>query len=234
MDAMKYAISLYKSSFRYLVLVGLTIVLPILFIYTLLVNYITLPFQLFNIPLWSTFFKIYFSAIAFALIQIPYISIFVQDLRHGEIKIRSIYGDSLRYMFSVYIVSIVCGFFVSIGMFLLIIPGLILTIFLLAIPYSAVFEELEWWKGIKQAVKFGRKYFFRLLGLFVVFGVLELIISMVAVLGLFFVTNLIFVLNLVLMGISIILIPLFIFIVSNFYTEWIEEEEGFSNESNIW
>ncbi len=81
---MKYAISLYKSSFRYLVLVGLTIVLPILFIYTLLVNYITLPFQLFNIPLWSTFFKIYFSAIAFALIQIPYISIFVQDLRHGN------------------------------------------------------------------------------------------------------------------------------------------------------
>lgn len=156
----KDAFGIYRQYFSRILLVGITVGLPVTLAFSFAVQYTSLPFNILNIPLWPNLIHLFFMLICYTFIQIPYISIATQWDEEDEITLRRAYGDTLKYMFSVYIYSLVYAISVMAGMFLLLIPGLI---FLrLPVPYAVIVENEGWRKGVKHAFAFSKEDFWKI------------------------------------------------------------------------
>jgi len=219
-SAMKEAFELYRFNIWRVLILSLTIVLPIQIVYTFLVNYVSMPFLLLGISIWPNIIQIFFLLIAFSLIQVPFASMVSQEKRFETVKLGTAYGDCLANMFSVYILGIVYAICAVIGMFLLLIPGLLLILFLVAIPQSVVVEEIKGLAGVKRSFKFVKSNFKRVLGLFGFFIFSDMIISGICYFFISRLTDLILFQNIVLMFINLLLLPLFSLSLTYLYFNW--------------
>jgi len=231
MAAVKKALFLYKDNFNYILLIGMTIVFPILLGYTFVVNYAIMPFEFFGIPLWPQLLHSFFMLIALFMLHPPFVSMVVQDHRFGEVKLGGLYTDTLQYMFPIYILGILYAFTVTLGMVFFIIPGVALLLMFLAVPQTALIDDLVWWQGIKQSCKFGLKRFFPLLGIFLMFAVIDTLLSSLILFVAMLITKYFIFSNLVIMIVNALSLPFFIFTVGYMYWEW--KEERSENESGF-
>jgi hypothetical protein len=221
----KDSLSLYKRNILRILLIGITVILPIQVIYTILVNYVSLPFIYFNIPIWPSIFQSVFMIISIFVMIIPLISMVIQDTRFNKVKIGKLYLDMLRYAFFVYIISIPISIFTTAGFFLLIIPGLVLLIFTMGIPLVKMIED-DSFKGImKKSIAFGKENFISLCGLLLLFAAVDFIGTYLFSYLSIVLTGQMAVTNWSLMILNLFLLPLFVFTISKQYMEWNGEAE---------
>lgn len=233
MKAVKNAFRLYKENFKYILLISVSIVIPILLGYTFIVNYVTIPFMFFGIPLWPQLLQSFFMLIALFMMHPSFVSMVSQDNRFKEVKLGEVYADTLQYMFPVYIAGILYAFGVTVGMFFLVLPGIFLLLVFLAVPHTIVIDDLIWWKGIKQSFKFGINRFFPLLGIFLLFALVDTILSSLVLFASTLITKYLIVSNFALMIFNSLTIPLFIFTVGYIYLGWKEELRGTKGDYRI-
>lgn len=216
----KEAGALYKKNFWRILLVGITIILPVQIIYTILVNYVSLPFILFNIPLWPTIFQSVFMLISVFVLLIPLISIVVQDMRANEVKVGQLYLDTLKYAFFVYMISIPVSILTTVGLLLLIIPGLVLLVLFIGIPFAKVIEDDKLKATLKKSIAFGKENFLHICSLLLLFAVADFIGTYLFSLMAIVTTGLMAITNWAIMIFNMLLLPLFVFALGKQYMIW--------------
>ncbi|SDC87107.1 hypothetical protein SAMN04488112_11979 [Melghirimyces thermohalophilus] len=96
MGPVRDALRLFRENVWQVFLVILLFVVPIQMVYTLAVNYTTLPFQVLGIPLWPALIKSFFMFIALFLIQLPFISMALQYARNEDIRLGKTLADAFH------------------------------------------------------------------------------------------------------------------------------------------
>lgn len=224
---------MYKLNIKKIILLGFTIIIPLQVLFTFFTNLIALPFSIFEIRLWETMVQLFFTVITFSLIQLPFISLFQLDIQDEEYRVGHIYGLSLQKGFMIYLLSIICAVIILAGAILFIVPGIILMVFLIAIPQATVIENKTWWKAVKQSIRFAKQNFTRLFMLILIFMVLDFLISYVSYFLALFTSNSFIVLNLFIMLGNAVILPFFIFSISYLYHEWIHGSDDEIHSRNI-
>lgn len=216
----KDAFHLYKRNFLRVLLIGITVIIPIQVIYTIVVNYVSLPFIFFNLPLWPMVFQSIFMLMSIFMIVIPLVSIVYQDVRENKVKTSKLYIDMLRHAFFVYIVSIPISILTTAGFLLLIIPGLVLLIFSLGIPLIKMTEDASVKTVFKKSISFGKENFMSICGLLLLFAAVDFIVTYLFSYFAIVLTGQMAVTNWVLMLLNTFLLPLFVFALTKQYFEW--------------
>lgn len=219
-EYLKGSLNLYKNNFFRVLLIGFTIILPIQVIYTIVVNYISMPFFYFNIPIWPIIFQSLFMLMSLFIMLIPMVSIVVQGTRSERIKLGKVYGDTIRYAFFVYAVSIPVSIITTVGLFLLIVPGIFCLIFFIGIPLAKVIEDAPFLTIIKRSFAFGKENFLMICSFLLLFATVDFIGSFLLSFLALIVTGQMAVMNWMLMLFNTFLLPLFIFIISKVYLDW--------------
>lgn len=220
MTPIKDAIQLFKEKFLIICLVVILFIVPIQIIYTLAVNYTTLPFQVLQIPLWSSIIQAFFMFVCLFIVQLPFISMAYQHVQNEEVKLGRTFLYTFKNMFPIYIVSLVMSLLIVMGSFLFFIPGFILLILCIGISYAAIMDDQTWLKGLQLSFAFGRSHFFKLSGLLLVFGVIDFALSAFAFFIVYLFTGLYILLNLTLIIVNSMVFSVFFFIVSFYYFDW--------------
>lgn len=226
MGPVRDALRLFRENVWQVFLVILLFVVPIQMVYTLAVNYMTLPFQVLGIPLWPALIKSFFMFIALFLIQLPFISMALQYARNEDIRLGKTLADAFQPMLSIYVMSFFVSFLIVTGSLLLIIPGLVLFLLFLGISYAAIIDGKTWLQGVKQSFAFGSSHFFKLLGLLFVFAVLGLITSFAVLFVLYLVTGFYLILNVSVIITNSLLFSILFFTVSFYYLDWSDGAVG--------
>lgn len=229
----KDACLLYKRNFLRILLVGLTVILPIQVIYTIVVNYVSLPFVFLNIPLWPTIFQSVFMLMSIFMILIPLVSIVIQETRTNKVKIGKIYLDMLRYAFFIYMVSIPISIFTTAGFLLLIIPGLALLIFTMGIPFIKIAEDAPVKTVLKKSFSFGKENFIYICGLLILFAAVDFIFAYLFTYLAIVLTGQMAVTNWALMLLNMFVLPLFVFTLSKLYLDWSGETDAIHEEEYL-
>jgi hypothetical protein len=217
-------LDLYKSNLGKIFLISITVVFPAVFLYAFVVNYLTFPLDVFFIPVLPHIINLFFTVICFMFIQIPFANMALQYARTGEVKTSKVYGDLLRYGFSIYVVSILFAFLITLGSMLFLLPGLILLILFQSVVVTAVVDDKTGWQGVKQSFAFGKAHFFKLLGWMLLFVLGDFIVSFILSFIAIATTNLTLIANLALAISTALTLSLFVFAVTYQYLDWIQDE----------
>lgn len=224
---------MYKLNIKNIILLSFTIVIPLQLLFTFFTNLVALPFSIFEIRLWETMVQLFFTVITFSLIQLPFAILFQLDIQDEEYKVGNIYGLSLQKGFMIYVLSILSAVIIFAGTILFIVPGIILMIFLIAIPQATVIENKTWWKAVKRSMKFAKQNFTKLFMLILIFMLFDFLVSYVSYFLALFTSNSFIVLNVFIMVGNAIILPFFIFTISNLYHDWIHGSEDEIHSKNI-
>ena len=216
----KSAFQLYKINFWQVLLIGVTVILPIQIVYSIAVNFISLPFFYFGIPLWPSIFQGLFMLISLFLMQLPLISMAKQDIHYDDIKLSKTYGETIRHGFFAYVTSFPYAVIVVIGLLFFVVPGLIVLILFMGIPYVKVIEERSIGVVLKKSFQFGKENFFNLLGYLLLFAAVDIGLSYFISSLMIFYSNQFAALNWVLMLVNMFLFPVFVFSVVYLYENW--------------
>lgn len=131
----------YREEFGKIMLLGLLIILPVYFLCTLINNYFYTYYGIMGLFFIGEFFSSINIIIATAFLQLPFIRLIIGYKKGEYIPFSQLFGDVLKYGFVVFIMSILYGMAIGVGLFLFIIPGFIIMILFHAFPYSVVIEE---------------------------------------------------------------------------------------------
>lgn len=232
LSALKKSLRLYKTHIGKILVIGLSIILPVQIIYTLVVNFLTLPFFYFGIPLWPDIFQGLFMIMGLYFIQLPLISLAIQSWRSDEVKLSKVYGDTLEAGFFVYLASIPYAIFTTLGMFLFVLPGIVLLILFMGVPFIKLAQKGTAASVFRQAFRFGKDHFFSILGILFIFALVDFALSYGISAVVFVYIGQIAALNWTLMIINMLLLPLFVFTISYLYAEWSGEREEQHIESD--
>ncbi len=224
MNSWKEALVLYREQFPKITLIILTYVFPIQFLYMIVTNYVVLPFEVFQIPLWPYWIRTFFMLITLSIVQLPFIAMAERHYNYEMISLRSIFGTTFKYMFFVYVVSILYSFLTVVGT-IFILPGLFFLLCFYAFPYVAVVSGLTGWRGIKQTFLFGIKKFFWMLLIMGCFILIDLVATAIMQLLILSLTGAFLIINFGLMTVSALIIPLFVFVVTFEYSEWNDQQQ---------
>ncbi|MFD1407736.1 hypothetical protein ACFQ49_06130 [Kroppenstedtia eburnea] len=220
----------YKSSFIKILTLVLVLILPIQLLYTLFTVFLSTPFNLFGLPIIGSAIRSFLMIIAFFLAQIPFILIYRQYRRNGEIKISSVFLQFFKYAFPIYMLMLLISFFVTLGFIFLIIPGIVMLILFIGLPQVKVMEDTPFIQTIRNAFDFGRKNFGFLIVVTLCFVFLDIMGSMITFFFLSLFTNWYFLLNIGIMLVNALTMPLFAFMVTEKYIEWSGEEQYWFNQ----
>jgi hypothetical protein len=139
--------------------------------------------------------------------------------------LRDAYRASLKYVFSVYV--FIYALSVTLGTLFLLVPGLILMVLFFAYPYALV---ITGWKGLsiwKETYVFAEKYFFQLVAVIVIFGVMEWLISTLLLFGSLQFTQRYILINFTQMGLNMLVLTLLVFVVAYYYMDWFGINDSF-------
>ncbi|MCM3719801.1 hypothetical protein [Fictibacillus phosphorivorans] len=213
----------YKDNFKKILILGISIILPIQLLFTFATNLVALPFAIFGFSLWETMVQVFFTVITFFLIQLPFTNLFELDFKDEEYKLKDIYIKTLQRGYMVYILSLLSAVLIIAGLLFFILPGVLLMILLIAIPQAIVLENKLWWNSVKRSMKFAKQNFWKLLGVILLFTVMDLVVSFIAYFLTALTSNLFIVLNSFIIVGNAIILPYFIFMLSTLYKNWISE-----------
>ncbi|OYD06142.1 hypothetical protein [Paludifilum halophilum] len=221
MTELKEALRYYKEHILRILLIGFTIVLPVQFVLIVAANYFYLTYGLMDLLFLADLINGIFTLMAVSLISVPYIQMAKSSFLDEGVTVGKIFDSLMRYMFPVYVISILYAFGVAFGMFLFIIPGILFAVWFYAFPYAAVLEDETWFKGLKRAWEFGKSHFASLFLLLVISGLIEWLIRMISMLTTNLLTESYLIIVLVNTLTSILYLPVIYFIVTIKYLNWI-------------
>ena len=232
MNSWKEALALYREQFPKIILINLTYVFPIQFIYMIVTNYAVLPFEIFQVPLWTYLIRTFFMLITLSVVQLPFIAMADRHYNFEMISLRNIYRTTFKYAFFVYVIGVLYSFLTVAGTIFFILPGVFILLCFYAFPYVAVVSNLTGWKGIKQTFRFGVKKFFWMLLVMGLFILIDLIVTAIMQLVVLSLTGALLIINFGLMAVSALIIPLYVFLITFEYNEWSERHQEIYSLSN--
>jgi hypothetical protein len=225
LQAIKEGSELYKKYFLRVILIGLTIILPIQAIYTIAINFIAMPFEVFNLSLWTSIFQSVFMLMSLYIILLPMISLASQDTRNHTVKTGKIYGDTIKYAFFAYLISIPFSIVTTIGLLLLIIPGVILLVLFMGIPFVKVIEDETVTIVVKRSISFGKDNFIAMLGMLLLFAAADFLGTYLFSYLAIIILGQMAAVNWAMMIFNTFLLPLFVFSVAKLYLSWNGEDD---------
>lgn len=172
------AISLFSSRFEHILLLGITIVFPLLIMHSFLSNYI--------IAVTPTFFGttiiadvyISFLTVLFLLYaQVPFIRYMFNEYQGNDRNLQNTYYFFFANGFEFFLFAVIASLVTTLGLVLFLLPGLIIITLLYPIPFVASMENKSVWKSIKTGIRLGKKHFFKLFILICLLALIELLIS---------------------------------------------------------
>lgn len=227
LEILRKSLSLYKQHGWKIVWVGILLTIPLQLADLFVANYFYGMFDVLGLSFVGTLLATWFGMLFFCLIQPPYIEMAVQSMKPDGIRLGSIFQNTLTNLFPVYLLSLVYMLFVAVGTLLFVIPGLILLVWLFPVPYVVMIEGKTGWEGLKRSFQIGKNHFFRLAGLIFVFGAVQWLIQILALIGSLIIEERFIIIALIQIGLSTLIVPLFCFILTFSYVEW---EEIFFDE----
>lgn len=212
----------YFGRFETIFLISITILLPILICHSFVTN--TIYMFVFDKPteIAGDFYYSLVSFQTFIFSLSPFILLFREEYYVGEIKYKKVYIDFIIRAFQMFIFSILFSFIVAIGLFFFIVPGVILCILLIGIPFTSLIQDKSIWKSFRTAYRFGKQNFFKLLSIILIVSLLEMLISFFSQFLVYQITTLAIAQILVQMVINILLFPILAMWLSKFYIRWLE------------
>lgn len=219
------AFTLYRRNFLRILLIGLLIVIPVQVIYTIVVNYVSMPFLLLNIPLWPTILQSIFMLMALFVMIIPMISLAVRSERQEKATIGKLFADFLKYAFFVYLASIPIAVITTAGFLVFIIPGILSLIFLMGIPFVKVIENDSISMTIKKSFSFGKENFVPIFGLLLTFAVIDFIGTYIFSFLAIVLFGQMAAVNWAMIIFNMFLLPLFVLSLAKLYFSWNGESD---------
>ncbi|QKG83166.1 hypothetical protein GXN76_00945 [Kroppenstedtia pulmonis] len=217
---LKAALKIYRENIYQILILSFTIMLPIQMLLILSSNYFYFNLGMLDLLFIADLINGIFVLISVSVISLPFIQLAKNTYLDEQLSLSSAFDTLMRYMFPVYVISVFYAIGVALGMFALIIPGILISVLFFAFPFVFVIEEETWKKSIQRSFEFGKSHFTFLILVFLLFGLLEWFMLMSTTL----VTNLITSSYVIIVGInflvSILYYPLFYFFVAIKYIEW--------------
>lgn len=228
MDLIRDAWFLYKENILKILLMGVVIVAPVYWIY---LNVNILVYKHFleqGGNLAGHFFDhitVVTSLIALAVVQLPFIQMALQDMEEGKATLGKAFGSFFKYVFPVFILSLIYVCMVIIGFTFLVIPGLIVLILFYLFPYAMVIEGKKGFQSFSRAFELGKSHFFPLCGYIIGFGIVDWVFNEVVSFilmqfpaGQFPFSGLAYILSHMLF--SMLINPFYVFVLTINYTAW--------------
>src|SRR5690606_23174177 len=182
--------------------------------------------SLFFIPQLGQLFGFFFLTIGLCVAQIPFIKMAAQFSLEGEVRRSDCFQSLFENIFPVYVMSVLYSLLVLIGSLLLIVPGLLFLIWFATIPHVAVLENRRWWKGFKRAFAIGKEHFFKILGVFFLMWLVELVIQGALLYSVLLFTNNLLIISIAMMLGNMLFLPYFTLVFTNYTLDWVEIDEG--------
>ncbi|WP_077210659.1 hypothetical protein [Bacillus dakarensis] len=227
------AFKLYKNNFLRVLLIGITVLLPIQLIYTILINYVAMPFQYFNLPLWTSIFQSIFMLMSVFVMFIPLISMVAQDTRTSSVKTGKLYGDTIRYAFFAYLISIPVSILITTGLLVLIVPGIILLVLLIGIPFVTVIEDERPKSVIKKSISFGKENFLSICGILLSFAAFDVVGTYLVTFAASVLNGQMAFANWLMIILNIFVLPLFVFTIAKAYLNWNGETDTIQEKAYL-
>lgn len=221
MSELKAALRIYRENIHKILILSFTIMLPIQMLLILSSNYFYFNLGMLDLLFIADLINGIFVLISVSVISLPFIQLAKNAYLYEEVSLSSACDALMRYMFPVYVISIFYALGVALGMFALIIPGVLISVLFFAFPFVFVIEEGTWKESIKKSFEFGRSHFTFLLLVFLLFGLMEWFMLISTTL----VTNLITSSYVIIVGMnflaSVFYYPIFYLYIAVKYLDWI-------------
>lgn len=231
MSHIRDAFRLMKHRFWTVLILGLLLITPVYFFALIFTNYFFRYYGALDLIFIAHFFRAFLVLLALSVSQIPFIELAFWDAMGKDIRFKDGIRSILEHIFPVYIMGILYAFLSAFGGLLFIVPGILIAVWLYLFPYVAVIEKKHWWKGFKRAFYMGKEYFFQLFLITFLFGLFEMIIEYIVLNGTLYLTTRFFAIALVQLGLNLLLLPLFTFVITYYYIEWNGGTEVFQEEA---
>lgn len=220
MSHFKEALLLMKERFLTILALGAIIITPIYLFNQVFVNYLYRYYGSMDLFFIADFFHVILILTGLSVAQIPFIELAYRDVMGEDIRFKDGIRSFMEHVFPVYVMGLIYAVLSAVGGLLLILPGILIAIWFFLFPYVAVIEHQHWWKGYKWAFVTGKKYFFKLLLVILLYGLFEMIVGTVANVVTLFLTERLLVVTLIQLVLSYVFVPLFTFLITYFYIDW--------------
>jgi hypothetical protein len=172
-------LSFYKRNFMAILVLALTTTLPLLLLSDFLSTFMVAYNLALGVPLFSRIPQFIISITFMFVIEIPFIFLANRWMNQERYSYGEVYSSFFENLFPVYVIGAITAFLIAFGSLLFIIPGIILMVLFMTIPYVAVIEKDRWFVGWKRAFSIGKEKFFPILGVSVLLTIVTLIINLI-------------------------------------------------------
>lgn len=211
---------IYRENILKILLVGMTMMFPIQWAYLIISNFFYVYFWSQGVIFWGQLFHALLILVTLSLVQLPFIQLALQDMEEAETTLGRVFGSFLQHAFPVYLTSLVYVLLVTVGVFILVIPGLIVMVLFYLFPYAVVIEGKKGLQSLTRAFQLAKSHFFTLSGILIGFGIIEWLITEALLFVIFQFTTRYLVAALFQMFLNMLFIPFLVFVLTIKYTEW--------------
>lgn len=216
----KYAFSFYRRQVIRILLLVLIFSFPLQFASLFVSNFFVLYFETLGIPSFGLFLASCINLLMICLLQMPFIHLVVQDQIGGEVKLKESIGAVLENGFRVYLFSLIYIMMVAMGILLLVVPGVLLAILFFILPYVVLIEKKKGWATFKDSYQVGKNHFFSIASILLLFGAIQWLLESGVLVGSMMLTDSFLIVALIQTGISGLIYPVFIFLLTHMYLDW--------------
>ncbi len=202
----KYSISFVAEKFEKILLLVLLVQLPLLILHFFITNYIyAITPNVGTIYSVADFYYALFTILFFLYAQIPFVKYTYNEFEGKEHALKDALYSFLVQGFPIFVFASLISMATLIGFSLLVVPGLIILAFFITAPIISIIDNKSVWKSIRESRILFKKHFMKIIGLLLIWGLLEMVIgvllnaviirittSYAALAGVQIITNLIF------------------------------------------
>ena len=189
MGTLKASFHFYSRNVEYLMLLSFSILLPLLVVHLVVTNVVYRLYQGTPFTFYGDITNSFFMLLIFVIAQLPFIRYVWNDLEGEEKKLGPAYLTSLEQGLPVFGFALIYVLATMIGSALFILPGLAILVLLFLTPYVSVIKQKPVRKSWREALRWGKKKFFPLLGLILFISIAEWLISFVSMNGISLITK---------------------------------------------
>lgn len=180
MHPFRDSISFYFRHIEKLLLLSITIVLPFSLLNHMTVNYTDFIAAHSSGTAFADVSGGFFTLLFFMICQLPFVKYVLAQMEGEERPVRQAYRTFFEYGFSVFLFGVTYGLAVFTGLFIFIIPGIVILVLFYLTPYMTVFREEPTGNSYRPALQMAKKHFFPLLGLIFLALFIETSLSLIA------------------------------------------------------
>lgn len=218
------AFALFSNRFEHILLLGVTIVLPLLFLHSFLSNYImAVTPTFFGTTIIADMYISFLTILLLLYAQVPFIRYMFNEYQGNDGNLRNAYYFFFANGFEFFMFAVLAGFVTTLGLILFFIPGLIIITLLYPIPFVAAMDRKSVWKSFKAGIRLGKKHFLKLFILVFLLAFIELFISSGLTLLIYSLTTSFAAQLLAHMFLNLLFFPIITLIICGYIIKWREE-----------